>query len=263
MSAGRIWPTPIASAERRCAKSTMPPGTARVDVLRQQHDDQRPAACRASGARGRRTSADRRDRRRARRSSLSRSASSRCGSRISSVNAISTSAKNSSPTAARKTRSWNHRRRGRPGARAIRPDGRPARRRRRSSSLPHLPLVGLVIVAQEVQKAMEGQDPQFGAGADAPARGPGGRPRPGRWPYRPETGADRAPAPPARAGASGGKRQHVGRVVHAAELPVQPAHRGVADERDGRRGRARRAARRARATRPAPRDGASAGRGRR
>ena len=109
--------------------------------------------------------------------------------------------------------------------------------------LPHLPLIGVMIVAQQVQQAMEGQDAQLCGGrvpeiarlalaarpvaiamspsARLKANGPGPR-------------HASSPCAPWALGLEpfSGKRQHICDAVLAAERAIEPPHRGVADERD-------------------------------
>ena len=88
--------------------------------------------------------------------------------------------------------------------------------------------VGLVIMAQQVQHAVQHQDPDFRARWSGRTRAPA----PGRGPAEMAMSPRTAPSP----SQLGGKREHVGGVVLAAEVAVQAPQFGVAGDQACRTG---------------------------
>ena len=91
-----------------------------------------------------------------------RSATSRSDSRISALNAASIAPRYTATHASRKDTERNHCGRDRARARSMRPSRRPPFRRRRSLDAPHLAGVALVVVAEQMEQAVQRQDPQLG-----------------------------------------------------------------------------------------------------
>ena len=112
-------------------------------------------------------------------------------------------------------------------SRSISPSTKPALPAQAALEPGHPAAVALVIVAKQVQQAVQRQHPQLGGQRVARPRGPGGRATPAA-----------ITTSPSWPGSSGRKRQHVGRRVLSAKSAVQRAHARVGGTSDGHAARA-------------------------